>query len=34
MDEFRVWLTERAAGVALLAVVLVLAVVGRRERRY
>lgn len=34
MDELRGWLGERAAGVALLALVFLLALLARRERRY
>ncbi len=34
MDELRGWLAERAAGVALVAVIVLVAIMGRRERRY
>ncbi len=34
MDELRAWVAERAAGIALLAVVLLLTLWGRHQRRW
>lgn len=34
MDELRGWLSERTAGLVLIAVVVALTIVGRKERRY
>jgi hypothetical protein len=34
MGELRGWVVERAAGLALLAVIFLLAIIGRRERMY